>query len=242
MSLFIYMKEKLRKEIRRVINEYYDFYSDFFDPLSNPNVHGFIGRKNPQGLSTVQSEGEVLEEGPVDFINVHPNIGLIVIEGGFRGVSIALFDFKEKKCYGYVFLSEFSNKSYGLINIAAEPGYGPLITECAMMSVYPKGICIDRVGGTKQKVWDMMKKFADGRGDITKKTITEKDMEYDSRFLEDGDEEKHYIMNLIFSRTPSVWYKKIVERGNRLSNETGIGPTEVWYICRNYFTDRYENG
>lgn len=237
------MNKDLRAKVRKIIKEYYDFYPDFFDPLANPNVHGFIGRKNPEGLAQIQfNEEEVVSEGAVDFINVPPTIGLIIIEGGFRGMSTALFDFKEKKCYGYVFLSKFSERSYGIINIAAEPGYGPLITECAMMSVYPKGICIDRVGGTKQKVWDMMKKFADGRGDIKKDAITDKDMEYDSRYLEDGDEDKHYVANLIFSRTPSVWYKKMLERGNRLSEETGIGPTEVRYICRNYFTDRYENG
>lgn len=236
------MNSNIRIKIRKIIKEYYDFYPDFFDPLANPNIHGFIGRKDSEEIQSVSINEEVVEEGAASFMDVPPNVGLVVIEGGFRGVSVALFDFKEKKCYGYVFLSEFSEKSYGLINIAAEPGYGPLITECAMMSVYPKGICIDRVGGTKQKVWDMMKRFADSRGDITKAIISEKDMEYDSRYLEEGDEDKHYIMNLLFSRTPSTWYKKLIERGNRLSEETGIGPTEVRYICREYFSGRYENG
>lgn len=236
------MSKDLRTKIRKIIKEYYDFYPDFFDPLANPNVRGFIGRKDTEGIQTVSINEETVEEGATEFMNVPPNAGLIVIGGGFRGVSVALFDFKEKKCYGYVFLSDFSDRVYGLINIAAEPGYGPLITECAMMSVYPKGICIDRVGGTKQKVWDMLKKFADSRGDITKKKIEEKDMEYDGRYLEDGDEDRYYVMNLIFSRTPSTWYKKLIDRGERLSQETGIEPDEVRYICRQYFSDRYENG
>jgi hypothetical protein len=232
------MDNQLRVKVRKIIKEYYDFYPDFFDPLANPEIDGFIGRKE----NSVSINEYVVEEGARGFMDVPPSVGLIVIEGGFRGVSVALFDFKEKKCYGYVFLSEFSDKSYGLINIAAEPGYGPLITECAMMSVYPKGICVDRVGDTKQKVWDMMKKFADSRGDITKVVISKKDMEYDGRYLEQGDEDKHYIMNLLFSRTPSAWYNKLLERGVRLSEETGIGPTEVRYICREYFSGRYENG
>lgn len=233
------MNKDLRTKIRKIIKEYYDFYPDFFDPLVNPSVGGFIGRKDTEGIQAVSMNEEVVEEGAAEFMNVPPNVGLITIEGGFGGMSVALFDFKEKKCYGYVFLSYFSDRVYGLINIAAEPGYGPLITECAMMSVYPKGICVDRVGGTKQKVWDMLKKFADSRGDITKKRIEEKDMEYDGRYLEKDDEDKHYVMNLIFSRTPSTWYKKLIDRGGRLSQETGIGPTEVRYICRQYFTDRY---
>jgi len=236
------MNSNIRTKIRKIIKEYYDFYPDFFDPLANPNIHGFIGRKDTEGIQNVSINEEVVEEGATGFMDVPPNVGLVVIEGGFRGVSVALFDFKEKKCYGYVFLSNFSNRSYGLINIAAEQGYGPLITECAMMSVYPSGICVDRVGGTKQKVWDMLRRFADSRGDITKVVISEKDMEYDNRYLEDGDEDRHYIMNLLFSRTPSAWYKKLIERGNRLSEETGIGPTEVRYICREYFSSRYENG
>lgn len=235
------MNKELRAKVRKIIKEYYDFYPDFFDPLSNPNVHGFIGRKEPEGLKTVSMNEDVIEEGAKGFMDIPPYVGLIGSDVGFRTKSFSLFDFKNKKCIGYISLVEFSDRSYCLASIAAEPGYGPLMTEIGMMSIYSKGICVDRNGPTKQKVWDMLKTFADSRGDIRKVKILPTEMEYDNRYLEE-DENRDYVMNLIFYRTPSSWYKKLLDRGSRLSSETGMNSTEIKDICRKYFGDRYENG
>ena len=237
------MNEILRLKIRNIIKEYYDFYPDFFDPLANPNIHGFIGRKDTQGLSSVEmNEESVLDEGAVDFIGIPPTVGLVMVEDSFRGNSLILFDFKVKKCIGYMSIGNFSERANVLHNIAADKGYGPIMTECGMMSSYPKGIMVDRSGPTRQNVWDMLKKFSIQRGDIKKDIIIEGDMEYDGRYIKQGDENRQYIMNLIFSRTPSTWYKKIIDRGLRLSNENDIDSSEIQNIGRAYFNDRYENG
>ena len=86
----------------------------------------------------------------------------------------------------------------------------------------------------------MLKTFADSRGDIRKDEIVPSDMEYDDRYSD--DEDRDYVMNLIFYRTPSAWYKKLLDRGNRLSSEAGMNSTEIRNICRDYFSGRYENG
>jgi hypothetical protein len=232
------MNKELRAKVRKIIKEYYDFYPDFFDPLYNLNVNGFIGRKDPEGLSTVSINEDIIDEGASGFMDIAPYVGLVASDEGFRSKSFSLFDFENKKTIGYISLVEFSDRSYCLVNIAAEPGYGPLMTEIGMMGVYNKGICVDRNGPTKQKVWDMLNIFADSRGDIRKIKISKSDMEYDDRYLGDN-EERDYIMNLIFYRTPSVWYNKLLERGSRLSDEKGLSSTEIRNIGREYFSSRY---
>lgn len=231
------MNEALRAKVRKIIKEYYDFYPDFFDPLANPNIHGFIGRKDSEGIQTVSINEDVVEEDASGFMDIPPYVGLVASDEGFRSKSFILFDFKNKKSIGYISLVEFSERSYCLVNIAADPGYGPLMTEIGMMGVYNKGICVDRNGPTKQKVWDMLKIFADSRGDITKVKILKGDMEHDDRYLD--DEERDYVMNLIFYRTPSAWYKKLLDRGSRLMGESGMGSTEIRNIGREYFSSRY---
>lgn len=231
------MNEALRAKVRKIIKEYYDFYPDFFDPLANPNIHGFIGRKDSEGIQTVSINEDTIEEGASGFMDVPPYVGLVASDEGFRSKSFILFDFKNKKSIGYISLVEFSERSYCLVNIAADQGYGPLMTEIGMMGIYSKGICVDRNGPTKQKVWDMLKIFADSRGDITKVKISKVDMEYDDRYSD--DEERDYIMNLIFYRTPSAWYKKLLDRGSRLMDESGMDSTEIRNIGREYFSSRY---
>ena len=234
------MNKELRAKVRKIIKEYYDFYPDFFDPLYNSDVHGFIGRKDSEGLSTVKVNEDTIEEGASGFMDIPPYVGLVASDEGFRSASFSLFDFKNQKCIGYISLSDFSDRSYCLVNIATEPGYGPLMTEIGMMGVYSKGVCVDRNGPTKQKVWDMLSVFADSRGDVRKVEISQADMEYDDRYA--NDEERDYVMNLIFYRTPSTWYNRLLERGSRLSDEAGMSSAEIRSICRDYFSNRYENG
>jgi hypothetical protein len=234
------MNIELRAKVRKIIKEYYDFYPDFFDPLVNPNVHGFIGRKESEGLATVSMNEDIIEEDAKGFMEIPPYVGLVGSDEGFRSSAFTLFDFKNKKCIGYISLSEFSERAYCLVNIAAESGYGPLMTEVGMMGIYSKGVCVDRNGPTKQKVWDMLETFTHSRGDIRKVEILPTDMEYDDRYSDDDD--RDYIMNLIFYRTPSTWYKKLLDRGDRLSDEIGMSSTEIRNIGRDYFSSRYGNG
>jgi hypothetical protein len=84
----------------------------------------------------------------------------------------------------------------------------------------------------------MLNVFADSRGDVRKIELSPADMEYDDRYLED-DETRDYIMNLIFFRTPSTWYNKLLERGSRLSDEAGMSSAEIRNIGREYFSSRY---
>lgn len=233
------MDAKLRLEIRKIIKEYYDFYPDFFDPLYNPEVHGFIGFKDEEGLQQLGEE-EIIGEGSSTFMDIPPSVGLIRNDYDSSKIWLHLFDFKEKKCFGHITLAQLSDRSYMVTTIAAEKGFGPLMLEIGMMGAYPSGICLDRVATSKEGVWKMFKKFADERPEIRKSYIKPSDMEYDNRHID--DDEKHFLYNVILFRHPSSWYSKVLERGARLSQDSGMDGKEITAICRQYFSNRYENG
>lgn len=230
------MSSKLRIKIRKILEENYDYYPDFFDPLYNPNIHGFKGFTDRLGKQ--QLGEEVIEEKAASFIDVPPSVGLVKYKTTL-GVSLHLFDFKTRKCFGHISLQELSNRSYMVTTIAAEKGFGPLMLEIGMMGVHPAGVCIDRVGPSKPPVWNMFKVFVDERPEIKKVSIKEKDEEYDGRYKE--DESRHFLYNTICFRPPSSWYNKILERGATLSQDNNIDQHEITGICRNYFTDKYRS-
>lgn len=230
------MDPKLRKKIRKVLEEYYDFYPDFFDPLANPEVHGFIGFKDEEGLQSMNEE--MIDEGASGFIDIPPSVGLLRNDYDSSKIWLHLFDFKRNKCFGHITLHKLSDRSYMVSTIAAEKGFGPLMLEIGMMGAYPAGVCIDRVAPTKDPVWNMFKKFVDDRPEIRKVWIKEKDMEYDNRYIE-TDEERHFMNNVILFRPPSSWYNKLLERGARLSYDNKMELSDITKICRDYFSNRY---
>ena len=230
------MSSRLRTKIRKILEENYDYYPDFFDPLSNPAIHGFKGFTDRLGKQ--QLGEEVIEEKAATFMDVPPSVGLVKYKTTL-GVSLHLFDFKTRKCFGHISLQELSKRSYMVTTIAAEKGFGPLMLEIGMMGVYPAGICIDRVGPSKAPVWNMFNVFINERPEIKTVHIKEGDEEYDNRHAE--DEGRHFLYNTICFRPPSSWYNKMLERGARLSQDNGTQQKEIVDICRGYFTDKYRN-
>ncbi len=220
------------------MKEYYDFYPDFFDPLYNPNVHGFIGFKDEQGAQTLGEE-EIIGEGGATFMDIPPSVGLLRNDYDSSKIWLHLFDFKTKKCFGHITLAKLSDRSYMVTTIAAEKGFGPLMLEIGMMGAYPAGICLDRVADSKEGVWKMFEKFVDERPEIRKVSIKESDMEWDKRYLDNDDEDKHFLYNIILFRHPSSWYSKMLERGARLSHENKMELSDITKICRDYFSNRY---
>lgn len=236
------MNSKLRIKIRKILEESYDYYPDFYDPLYNPNIHGFKGFTDRLGKQ--QLGEEVLEEKAATFLDIPPSVGLVRRIDGPK-VYLHLFDFKEQKCFGSVIMYKLSNRSYMVTEVASEKGFGPLMLEIAMMGVSPSGICLDRVGPSTNVVWNIFKKFIDERSDIKKEKIKASDMEYDGRYSD--DEERDYLYNIICFRSPSTWYNKMIERGYRLAIDSGFEneygdsyPAFITKACRNYFSSKYK--
>ena len=179
---------------------------------------------------------EVIEEGAAGFMSVNQNTGL-VIEHGNKRIVLSLFDFSKKECIGTITLKNISDRAWYIDTVAAEYGFGPLMYELAMMAVYPAGICVG--GPTNEKAFSIFDKFSTLRGDIRKVKINPGDSDYNVSYQ--SDEKKDYLSNLIFMRTKSIWFDKLVLRGQMLMKQHSISKEEINDISQDYFMDKYRS-
>lgn len=179
---------------------------------------------------------EVIEEGANGFMSVSQNTGL-VIEHGNKRIVLSLFDFSKKECIGTITLKNISDRAWYVDTVAAEYGFGPLMYEIAMMAVYPAGICVG--GPTNDKAFSIFDKFSSLRGDVRKVKINPGDSEYNVSY--ESDEKKHYLSNLIFMRTKSIWFDKLLLRGEMLLKKTSIKNSDINDLSKKYFLDKYQN-
>lgn len=176
----------------------------------------------------------MVNEGAFGFMDLEPSVGLVIGQKS-NYIFIYLFDFKKKVCVGNVTLKKTSDRMWYIDTVAAEKGLGPLMYEIAMMSVYPAGVGVG--GPTNPKAFDVFNKFSHGRGDIRKIILKPGDTEYTSAYR--NDELQDYLSNIIFLRTKSLWFDKLVERGRRLMDETGLNVDSVEEACQGYFIYKY---
>lgn len=179
---------------------------------------------------------EVIEEGAAGFMSVNQNTGL-VIEHGNKRIILSLFDFSKKECIGTITLKNVSDRAWYIDTVAAEYGFGPLMYELAMMAVYPAGICVG--GPTNEKAFSIFDKFSSLRGDIRKVKINPVDSEYNVSYQ--SDEKKDYLSNLIFMRTKSIWFDKLLSRGEMLLKKTSMRNSDINDLSKEYFLGKYQN-
>lgn len=184
-------------------------------------------------------ENSKIFEGAGSFMSIPPNVGLIISKQTSDQIWLNLFNFSTKTCFGIITLRKVSEKAWGVTTIAAEKGFGPNLYELGMMAVYPAGICTDRNGPTNDLAFSVWKKFVDNRPDIKKVAIKKDDKEFSERYFQ--NEEKHYLENIICYRTPSIWYSKLIKRGNALIAQSGLSPLDISNACREYFSGKYNN-
>lgn len=176
----------------------------------------------------------LVNEGAFGFMDLEPSVGLVIGQKA-NHIFLYLFDFKKQVCVGSVTLKKTSDRMWYIDTVAAEKGLGPLMYEISMMAVYPAGIGVG--GPTNHKAFDVFNKFEHGRGDIRKIKLTPKDKEYTSVYR--NNELEDYLANMIFMRTKSLWFDKLMERGRRLMDETGVDVDFIDERCQGYFLYRY---
>jgi hypothetical protein len=179
----------------------------------------------------------IVSEAARGFIDLDPNVGLVISKHTSDQLWINLFNFKLMKCQGIITLRKASSRAWMMTTVAADQGIGPVMYEIGMMSVYPAGVCLDRFGDTSADAFNVWKKFVDNRGDIQKIIIKPEDSEYFDRYAD--DEPKSYLENVICLRSKSIWFDKLIERGDRLMSQTSMKPQDVNDACRTYFIGRY---
>ncbi len=180
-----------------------------------------------------------LSEMAVGFMNVGPNVGLIKEIVG-KEVQFTLFDFAIKQCVGVISIKKTSSRQYTVVNVAAEKGYGPLMYEIAMMDVYPMGLTPDRNGHITPKAFDVWKVFHDSRRDIIKKQIVPGDVEYSDRYIYDNESQPE-VLNCLYYRTPSLFYKKLISKGEEFSIKHNVSPQEILILSNEFFKNKYNS-
>ncbi len=104
------------------------------------------------------------------------------------------------------------------------------------MAAYPAGICSDRIAGSSEDDVNVWRKFFKLPSEVKRQIIKPGEVEY-KEFPD--NEEKEMVLNQLYSRPISSWFKKALERGNKLMSEYKMGEDEISQICRNYFMQRY---
>jgi hypothetical protein len=177
-----------------------------------------------------------LFEAAKTFMDIPPNSGIVVQRVSSNLIDISLFDFREKKCIGNISLVKVSDRAYAVNTAGADNSFGPLMYEIAMMHVFPSHLCSDRSGNTTFQALNIWKKFYDLRGDVQKYNLKPGEPEFREKFQR---EDENYILNCLYSRRPSTWFLKTIERGLELKKKTKIQDDKIFDICSNFFQDKY---
>jgi len=181
-------------------------------------------------------EEQFLSEMAKDFFDLDPNVGLVILKPGSEQIWLHLFNFKTKQCVGIITILKISNRAWTVTTVAAEKGFGPLMYKIAMMAAYPAGICSDRIASSSEDDVNVWRKFLKMPSEIKRQIIKPGEFEY-KEFID--DEEKEMVLNQLYSRPMSSWFKKIKERGEKLMQDTNVDKHQISQICRDYFQKRY---
>ena len=74
---------------------------------------------------------------------LNSNIDVYIID--FKGLkSVILFDKYHLKAIGFIGMEKLNNGNWQAKFTAAEHGYGPIMYDYAMMSIYPNSLCSSR--------------------------------------------------------------------------------------------------
>lgn len=181
-------------------------------------------------------EEQFLSEMAKDFFDLDPNVGLVILKPSSEQIWLHLFNFKTKQCVGIITIRKISDRAWTVTTVAAEKGFGPLMYKIAMMAAYPSAICSDRVASSSKDDINVWRNFLKIPSEVKRQIIKPGEVEY--KVFTD-DEEKEMILNQLYSRPISSWFKKALERGNKLMTNYKINQDEISQICRNYFMKRY---
>lgn len=181
-------------------------------------------------------EQAVLSEMAKDFFELDPNVGLVILKPSSDQIWLNLFNFKTQECVGIITVRRISDRAWSVTTVAASDGFGPLLYKIAMMAVYPSGICSDRIASSSEEGVNVWRKFYKMPSEVKRHEIKPGDIEY-KKFPD--DEEKEFVLNQLYSRPMSTWFRKILLRGEKMLSEYKIDAKTVSDICRNYFMKRY---
>jgi len=184
-------------------------------------------------------EESIISEIAPSLMSLGPHVGLVDEMVG-QERQLTLFDFNEVKCLAVISMKQSSPRQCVVVNVAAENGIGPTIYELGMMDIFPMGLTPDRTGNITPKAYGVWKIFHDLRSDITKKQIVPGDVEYSERYIT-GEDSMPAVLNCLYYRKPSVFYKKLMDKGIIFQEKYNVTPQQISILSKEFFKNKYNN-
>ena len=188
-------------------------------------------------------EGAVLNEAAVHISEIlrNPNIGLIDSSSRTQ-LQLDLYDFYANRVLGTIGASHVADNIFHVTGVAAEKGYGPLMYEFAMMSIYDNVLTPTRSADIRGNAWEVWKKFYN-RNDVNKFPIPENSRaysdEFDPGYYEDEAEGEEVIGNTAFTMPPSDEFKGLIERTPILMKIKKANKEDIRSRGGDYFSYKY---
>jgi hypothetical protein len=184
-------------------------------------------------------ESVVLNEAavPMSEILKNPNIGLVTTKKG-NSFQLVLYDFRAHRVLATTDCVHVSDNIFQQTGVAAEKGYGPIIYELAMMTIYNNGLTLTRSGDIRGTAFEVWKKFFH-RSDVGKFTIPETSKSYSEEYPEGDYEGDAIIGNTAFTMAPSMEYENLVERTPILIRMYKISENDIEQQGGNFFSYKY---
>lgn len=184
-------------------------------------------------------EEALLSEAAVSFTDVinNPYIGLSITKTP-GAAQLDLYDFSKNRVLGTIEVRHVVDNLFHVTGVAAEKGYGPLVYEAAMMTIYDNGLLPTRSGDIRGNAWEIWKKFYQ-RDDVGKFEIPETSRAYSDEFYEEDWEEDYVIGNTAFTMEPTREYNALIERTPILMRQKKRSQDDIRQSGGDYFGYKY---
>lgn len=184
-------------------------------------------------------EEAILSESAVNISEVlkNPHIGLITtkINDVFQ---LNLYDFHKDRILGTTECAHVAENIFEQTAVAAEKGYGPIMYELSMMTIYDNGLTLTRNGDIRDSAFNVWKKFYN-RSDIGKFPIRLGIGAYSGEYNPHEYGEDAIIGNTAFTMAPTREFNELNERTPLLMKAKSKDSEDIKKRGGDYFAYKY---
>jgi len=181
----------------------------------------------------------LLSEAAMDLTEVlkNPYIGLAVTKNR-QAFQLDLYDFSKQRILGTIECVHVAENIFEVTGVAAEKGYGPLMYELAMMTIYDNGLTATRGGDIRGTAWEIWKKFYK-RDDIGKFPIKLGIGAYSGEYADYIYGDDAVVGNTAFTLAPNREYENLKERTPLLMKMKSMNSEKIRSKGGDFFSYKY---
>lgn len=176
------------------------------------------------------------------------SIGLVRYDSpvGIKETALILYDFDDKKVLGFSEIGRFPDEPIEITRTAAEKGYGPMMYDFILMTMYPVGILPDR-DSISEPALNIWKFYYKNRSDVKKDTLKPGSPGYVKNYSvphqeerSQKDPEKLKVLNTTYYMAPSDQYKNLLHRGEELLAKNKMRKNGIYRAASDFFDSKYK--